>query len=189
MKHIEVVMLSALSLFLVAACGHQRATPAADGRQAMTMDQPLTDAQIAAILDVANRGEIEQAEIARERATQDSVRGFASAMITGHGAAAREQSQILEQRGIRPEFNPIADQLMDQSMQIQERLRGLEGEAFDRAYMEAQLQQHRELLRMLDEELIPNAQDPQYRLFLDQLRTDIQSHLTNAERIQRELVG
>jgi hypothetical protein len=42
---------------------------------------------------------------------------------------------------------------------------------------------------MLDEELIPSADDPQYRAYLEQLRADIQAHLANAERIQGELVG
>jgi putative membrane protein len=110
-------------------------------------------------------------------------------MITGHGAAARQQSQILEQRGIRPEFNATAGRMMDQGMQTQEALRNLEGEAFDRAYMRAQLEQHRELLRMLDQQLIPSAQDPQYRAYLEQLRADIEAHLASAERIQSDLVG
>lgn len=185
MKH-GTIALSALTVLLAASCGQQRPAPA-HGRAAT--EGPLTDAKIAAVLEVANRGEIEQAELARQRASQDVVRGFATAMITGHGAAAREQSQILEQRGIRPEFNSMADRMMDRGMETQERLRNLEGEAFDRAYMQAQLEQHRELLRMLDQELIPAAQDPQYRAYLEQLRTDVQSHLTSAERIQNQLVG
>lgn len=74
-------------------------------------------------------------------------------------------------------------------MQTQEMLQSLQGPEFDRAYMQAQLDQHRLLLRMLDEELIPSADDPQYRAYLEQLRADIQAHLANAERIQGELVG
>lgn len=190
MTHSKVTSLLATSI-LLAACAHQaEGRTAAEPRAEIEMPTgQLTDAQIAAVLDVANQGEIEQAELARQRATAEPVRGYATAMITGHGAAAREQSQILEQRGIRPEFNPAASQLMDRSMQTQERLRNLQGPAFDRAYMEAQLEQHRLLLRMLDEELIPSAEDPQYRTYLEQLRGDIQAHLTNAERIQSELVG
>lgn len=183
MTHAGTIALAALSIF-AAACAHQ-GRGAAEGRAAAE----LSDAEIAAVLDVANRGEIEQAELARQRASEQQVRGYATAMIAGHGAAARQQSQILEQRGIQPEFNAVAGRVMDQSMQTQEVLRDLEGEAFDRAYMQAQLQQHRELLRMLDQELIPSVQDPQYRAYLEQLRGDIEAHLTNAERIQSDLVG
>jgi putative membrane protein len=185
MTHSKTTSLLSVSI-LLAACAHGAEERASTEVRA---EAPLNDAQIAAVLDVANRGEIEQAELARERATAEPVRGYATAMITGHGAAAREQSQLLEQRGIRPEYNPAAGQLMDRSMQTQERLRNLQGAEFDRAYMQAQLDQHRLLLRMLDEELIPSAEDPQYRAFLEQLRGDVQAHLTNAERIQGELVG
>lgn len=185
MTHAKITSLL-LSSMLLAACAHQAEERTSADIRAGT---ELTDAQIAAVLDVANRGEIEQAELARQRASTEPVRGYATAMISGHGAAARQQSQLLEQRGIRPEYNPAAGQLMDRSMQTQEMLQSLQGPEFDRAYMQAQLDQHRLLLRMLDEELIPSADDPQYRAYLEQLRADIQAHLANAERIQGELVG
>lgn len=185
MTHSKILSVVVVSM-LLGACAHQAEERTSADIRAGT---ELTDAQIAAVLDVANQGEIEQAELARQRASAEPVRGYATAMITGHGAAARQQSQILEQRGIRPEYNPAAEQLMDRSMQTQEMLRNLEGPEFDRAYMQAQLDQHRLLVRMLDEELIPSAEDPQYRAYLEQLRGDLQAHLTHAERIQGELVG
>src|SRR5690606_7829811 len=185
MTHAKISSLLMISM-LLAACAHQaEERTAADIR----VGTELSDPQIAAVLDVANQGEIEQAELAQERATSEPVRGYAAAMITGHGAAARQQSQILEQRGIRPEYNPAAEELMDRSMQTQEMLRHLRGAEFDRAYMQPQLDQQRMPLRMLDEDLIPNAEDPQYRADLEQLRADIEAHLANAQRIQGELVG
>lgn len=188
-----LVMASIVSAILVVACAQQRQQPsaAAAGGTATAgmMAGPMTDAEIAAILDVANRGEIEQAELARQRAQGEQVRNYATAMIAGHGAATRQQSQILEQRGITPQHNAMSEQLMDQSMQTQEILRNLRGREFDRAYMDAQLQQHEELLRMLDDQLIPNAQDPQFRAFLEQLRGDVAAHLANAQRIRGELAG
>lgn len=182
---LPVLLLVAFSQL---ACS-QQARPPTTAAETRAGAQPLGDAKIAAIVDVANQGEVQQAELARERAAQPEVLGFATAMIAGHGAAAREQSQLLEQRGIEPEFSAIAEGLMDRSMETQEALRGLRGPAFDRAYMQAQLDQHRDLLRMLDEQLIPSADDPRYRAYLEQLRAEVAQHLTHAERIRGNLTG
>lgn len=149
----------------------------------------MSDAEIAAVLEVANRGEIQQARMATENASAPEVRGFATAMMTGHQQALEEQQQLLAPRGITPAPSPLAQQIEQHARMTEQRLRGMRGPEFDRAYMQAQLEQHRNLLQLLDQQLIPNAQDPAYRAYLERLRDDVAAHLRNAERINREVVG
>lgn len=174
-------LLAALPL---AACGGG-GTGTASGRAQTGM----SDAEIAGVLDVANRGEVQQAQLARDNASATQVRSYATAMLQGHGQAIEQQQQILSPRGVQPAQSAMAEQIRQRSMQVEQRLQGLSGEEFDRAYMQAQLQQHRDLLRMLDQQLIPSAQDPAYRAYLERLREDLEAHLRHAERIEAEVIG
>lgn len=175
---------------ILAACCAALALAACGGA---TMQQrpegAMTDAEIAAVLDVANMGEIQQAQLASRNASDEQVRSYATAMLTGHRNALEEQEALLRPRGITPTESTLSQQLRERGRALEQQLQGLEGEQFDRAYMQAQLEQHQNLLRLLEQQLIPSAQDPAYRVYLERLRDDVAAHLQNAQRIEQEVVG
>ncbi len=175
---------------LLAACCAALALAACGGAAVQQRSEgAMTDAEIAAVLDVANMGEIQQAQLASRNASDEQVRSYATAMLTGHRDALEQQEALLRPRGITPTESTLSQQLRQRGRALEQQLQGLSGEEFDRAYMQAQLQQHQDLLRLLEQQLIPSAQDPAYRVYLERLRDDIAAHLQNAQRIQQEVVG
>jgi putative membrane protein len=175
----------ALSLVLalaspLAACGGASRQPS----QSAGASGAISDAEIAAVLEVINRAEIQQAELANERAEAAEVRGFAASQLTDHRAAVERQDAILQERGIPTRDNPTSRDLELRSAETRDLLADLDGADFDRAYLDAQLRQHRRLIAMLDEELIPAARDPQYRVFLAQQRGELARHLQAVEQLR-----
>jgi putative membrane protein len=179
-----LVLATATSL---AACGGGMQGQQGGMQQGGTAS--MGDAEIAAVLDAANRAEIQQAELARERAEAEEVRQYATALLSGHQSAVERQDMILQERGIPTRDNPMSQQLEQQAMQVQQELANLDGEQFDRAFLEAQMRQHQQLISMLEQQLIPAAQDPQYRAYLEQQLGSLQAHLRNAQRLQQQVAA
>lgn len=182
-------LLFAVLPLALAACMHGGGTGAATTTQPSAMAGPMTDAQIAGVVDAVNLGEVQQAHMAQERASKDEVRMFANHMMTGHQAAARQQAQVLDRAGIMPEETDLSRQLRNQGQQTEQQLSGLRGDQFDRAYIDSQVRQHRAALQLLDEKLIPSAQDPAYRAYLERVRSEVAQHLATAEQIEARTVG
>lgn len=193
-------------LTLVAACGRQdadrtaadqttmgmpAAAPAgqAPGTTGATQPGAVTDPQIAAIVVAANNADIESGRLAQERATNPQVREFAQRMVTDHTAVNEQATALVSRLGVTPEENPTSRQLVQAGEQSGERLRGLSGAEFDRAYMAHEVEYHQEVLGALDNMLVPNAQNPELRSLLEQTRPAFEAHLEHAQRVQAALGG
>ena len=61
------------------------------------------------------------------------------------------------------------------------------GPAFDRAYMDRQVDGHRYILGVIDQTLVPNAHSKVLRGVLADMRKLIDQHLTRAQQIQSTL--
>jgi putative membrane protein len=111
------------------------------------------------------------------------VRNFAAMMITDHTAA----NQRLLALGITPRPNLLSEQLTLAATQLTQSLSQLTGAAFDRAYMDAQVQLHQTALTLLEEELIPEAETAALRAELEGMRTSVIAHLDLATSIRAQL--
>lgn len=145
------------------------------------------DAEIAAIAMAANRGSIEEAELARSSAASQAVRDFASMMVQHHTEALDQERAWAANASVSPMENDSSRALTRNSEQSVSALRQYSGAAFDRAYMQRQIAMHRYLLSGIDQVLLPRATDPTLRAHLEQIRGGVQSHLTEAQRIMSGL--
>jgi putative membrane protein len=175
-------MTLAITAALVACGGAQQGQPA--GMQGAA---GMTDAEIAAVLDAVNRAEVQQAEMAQERAETDEVRSYASRMLNEHQNAMERQDMLLQERGIPTRDNAVSQQVEQQAMQTQRELANLQGEDFDRAYVQAQMRQHERVISILEQQLIPAAQDPEYRMYLQQQLATLNQQLQWAEQLQQQM--
>jgi predicted outer membrane protein len=74
-------------------------------------------------------------------------------------------------------------------MSIVQQLKNADAASFDQSYMHAQVEQHREVLNMLTDQLIPAAKNPDLKSQLVTTRSVVQHHLEMAMGIQQELAG
>lgn len=157
---------------------------------AMTpQDQPLTDADIAAITEAANSSEVDQGKLAVKKAKNPKVKKFAQMMIDDHSKAKSDQATFVSKAQITPSSNTLSRQIGDDGAQALSSLQNDTGTDFDVAYMDLQVNEHRQVLTTLDQKLIPNAQSSDFKALLVKQRDKIADHLAKAENIQQSLGG
>jgi putative membrane protein len=147
----------------------------------------LSDAQIAQFADTANSGEIEEGRFAVTHATDSKVKQFALHMVSAHTAIGQKMTAVLHKESIVPAISTRATTLSVNVKNTFDSLKSTTGSGFDKAYIDAQVTQHQSVLDMLDNELIPNAQDTRLREALQQVRLMVVEHLREAKDIQRAL--
>ena len=147
----------------------------------------LGDGEIAAILRVANQGEIDHGNTARTRATSAEVRAFAEMMVRDHTDALSRGAEVFSQANITPQDNDTSRTLMTGAQNTSRALPTYTGADFDRAYMRTQVEMHDWLLRSLDTSLIPSARSQALVRFLRDQRTSVAAHLDHARRLQQGL--
>jgi len=159
-----------------------------DGGSQSDAGQVQSDGQIAAVVSTANTGEVAQAQIALTKAQDPQVRDFAQQMVNEHGAANQRLTQLLAAAGITPEPNQVSTSLKADSDRIVQRLNAASaGQAFDSTYIDSQVQVHQKVLDLLEQELIPAAQNGTLRDELQATSDTVSHHLDEAQGISDDL--
>ena len=91
------------------------------------------------------------------------MKSFAQTMITDHGAVNRQAVALAQRLKVTPEANDVSRQLQQGADEARTGLESKSGAAFDRAYMEREVQYHQAVLDALDKTLIPGAQNPELK--------------------------
>jgi len=151
--------------------------------------RPLTDEQIAAVVDAANTGEIDQARLAQRKALNSRVKNFAKMMIADHGRAKAQQAELLHRLGVTQVETPRSAAVRDESKRTLQSLAQTTGPEFDRAYIDVQVNEHQHAVDTIDNELIPNARSSDLRASLLDFRPTVIQHLQQAQDIQQELAS
>jgi putative membrane protein len=149
----------------------------------------VSDAQIAAIVLAANSVDSAGGETALQKGTHAEVKGFAQRMVTDHGGVNKQAVALAGRLGVTPEESPTSRQLTQGGEQARAQMSGLSGAAFDRAYMDREVEYHQTVLDAIDQTLLPNVQNAELRALLEQTRPAVASHLEMAKSIQTKLQG
>jgi putative membrane protein len=174
MTHRKNWILTILGLVLYAAFGNAEiGTP--------------SDNQIAEILKTANKAEIDAAKLAKDRAANSEVRSYAEHMIVEHTQNTKDEKELGKKIDVKPESSDIAKDLKKDAKNKYSELKKNRGSAFDKTYIDQQVALHQQLIKDLDEKLIPAAQNPQMKEFLQTTRTHVEDHLAKAQEIQTSL--
>lgn len=145
------------------------------------------DPEVAMVMRVVNLNEVREGEVAREKAAEPAVRDFAAMMVTEHAATSSKIESELFKKDIASDDSPLSRQLDAESGAATERLRALAGRAFDRAYMERQIQVHQNVLNLIDTKLMPAARKKVVKDQLNLLRTSVQQHLARAQQVAKAI--
>lgn len=146
----------------------------------------MTDAQIVALLSVADSSEILPSQLAETQGEAPEVKQYAQMMIRDHGALEDSLTSMARANGLTPEQNPTSQQMRAEAQATMQSLRSLNGAAFDSAYVAAMVASHQTALAAIDSQLLPAAQNPQLRAALEQkFRPAVAAHLQQAQRLQQ----
>ena len=147
------------------------------------------DAQIVQIVATLDTGEIQQAQLAQTHARNPRVQAFAEQMIRDHTQSKVKGAELAQQAGVVPEPSDTSRALESKAMQTLQQLQNAAAAAFDPSYMRAQVDQHREVLNLLTDRLIPSARRADVKSQLVTTRSVVQHHLEMAMGLAQELQG
>jgi putative membrane protein len=148
----------------------------------------LNDAQIVAVVQAADNGQIEQAHEAIRKAKDPRVKHFAQRLLTDHSAAETKVSSVETKAQLTPQSNAIAEHLKANGEQVLSSLKSASsGSDFDKVYIDAQVKQETKELELLDNRLISHAQNAELVKALHDVRAKVAAHLPDALEIQGSL--
>jgi putative membrane protein len=171
--------MRSISLLIPFACAtllHAQATP-----------PNLTDPEVAHVAVTANSIDIDLANVAQARSHNDAVRQFAATMITDHSAVNQQAGALAGRLGVTPKDNAVSQSLETGAADAKKTIAGLQGAAFDRAYMDREVGYHQAVLDALDGLLIPTTENAELKKLLVDVRPAIAAHLEHAKRLRSSL--
>ncbi len=178
------VQSTLVALCAALAAGAWAATPPTPGQlqrnaQATGVMAQLTENEALGLAQTANKAEIEAGRLAARKASSGEVKGFAQHMIAEHTQSQRE----IAQTGAAQD-SAAARALDTAASSDLRRLQGLGGKAFDRAYVDSQVNAHRTLLDRLSKATATGGNAGLLKKTID----TVSRHLQEAQRIQGSLL-
>jgi putative membrane protein len=149
--------------------------------------QAVNDAQIAAIVVTANQIDIDAGKLAGEKGSTEAVRKFGQLMVTDHTGVNKSASELAAKLKVVPQPSATSDSLKKSAATHMQKLEGLSGAAFDRAYIDHEVAYHQQVLDALDKTLIPNASNAELKELLVKVRPAFVAHLEHAKGIQKSI--
>lgn len=145
----------------------------------------LSDGQIAGILSAVDDGEISQAQLARSKAQKAETRDFANHMIEQHTTSKQTAAQLAAQTGLKPADSPKAKELQQTSDKMLADLKAADENNFDITYVDGQIEQHAEVLKLIKDQLLPAVNDATLREQLTSARGMVEQHLEQARKLKQ----
>ena len=130
-----------------------------------------------------NEAEVQLSQLAKKNAKSEEVRNFAQKMIDNHDKARKDLVEHFKNLKTAVVAKPE-----EKHKEMYDRLAKLEGNDFDREYMNIQVKMHQQALDFLKANSAAGA-DPQVRDWSQRQTKDIAEHLKHAQEIQRKLGG
>jgi len=147
--------------------------------------QQVNDAQIAAIAVAANQVDVDAGKLALNKAKNGEVKKFAQTMVTDHSGAMKAASDLVTKLKVTPQANDTSKALVKGGQDARAKLSGLNGDAFDKAYIDNEVSYHETVVKALDDTLIPNAKNPELLGLLMKVRDVTVAHLEHAKQLQK----
>jgi putative membrane protein len=146
----------------------------------------LTDPNIVALLDEANKADSAAGALAVTKATNKAVKDFAKLMMSEHHALRKAGQQLAKKLNVTPAppaTDPVKPLAEGETKALESTPKGPE---FDRVYIEQEIAAHKAVLD-LAENAHGQAQNEELKALIEQAKPVIQKHLDQAEKIKGEL--
>jgi putative membrane protein len=145
---------------------------------ALAQKAPADDTAFVQKAAIAGMTEVQASKIALEKSTDANVKSFAQHMIDDHTKAGDALKAAAMQEGLS-----VPNALDTEHKQVVDKLSGLSGANFDKAYKTQMLADHKEAVALFSNESRDSAQTAVDKFAADTLPT-LQSHLKMAQDLQ-----
>jgi len=182
MKFLTTTVLC-LALPSMAVAGQARTAPAspASSKTDTAAGESAND-----FIEEAARGgmaEVELGQLASQKASSPKVKSFAAQMVADHSKANEQLKMLASNKHIT-----VPTDLAAEHKSKRDELSGLSGEAFDRAYVDAMVDDHKKDVDEFKKQSTSN-EDADVRAFAKKTLPTLQQHLRLIERLQKDMSG
>jgi putative membrane protein len=132
---------------------------------------------------VGGMAEVELGQLAADKAASEKVKTFGRMMVTDHGKANEELKNIAASKSIA-----LPTTLDAKHTATKDRLSKLEGDAFDKAYINEMVTGHETTVAMFRREA-SSGKDAEVKAFASKTLPTLDQHLKAVQEIQKEVNG
>lgn len=146
----------------------------------------LDDAGIVAIFDLANTADIETGKLGAERAQTKEVKDYGIMLSQVHTEVRQKGRDLAKKLGVTPKL-PEGNTMLRDHQAAMERLRVLNGPAFERAFLEHEQAFHAAVIGAVKNTLLPAIENQELKDFVASLAPAFEAHRVMAEHLQKKI--
>jgi len=148
----------------------------------------LDDPTIVAIFDNANTFDVETGKLAAQKAHSKEVRDFGAMLARDHAMVRQEGRDLAKKLGVTP-TPPAGDKSAQDQAAVMQRLESLKGAEFDRAFLQHEIQFHKDVIAAINSTLLPAIKNPELKALVVKIAPAFQAHLQMAENLGKQLAA
>ena len=150
---------------------------------AQTGKGKLDDAAIVGIFDAANTWDINTGTVAAKRARRADVKEFGKQLAGDHKSVQQQGRDLAKKLGVTPTPVPKDFALLKDYHDAMKKLAGLNGAAFDKAFLEHEIAYHKAVIDAVTTQFLPTIQNAELKAFVQKVAPAFQAHLKMAENL------
>lgn len=127
--------------------------------------------------------EVEAGKLAQEKGTSEAVKSFGARMVQDHGAANEKLMGIASQKDVT-----LPKTLDPKHQTAQKRLQAKSGAAFDSAYIQAQIADHKAMASLMERQ-IKSGKDPEAKAYATETLPVVKEHLQMLQNMKSNPTG
>jgi putative membrane protein len=154
--------------------------PAPQSPAAASAAQAPAPAEFLKNVSQSNRAEIELGQLAQTKAQNDDVKAYARMLVQDHTKVNQEVTSMARTMSVTLPADIAAAQKA-----TQDTLTGLSGAAFDKAYIDAMVENHQKGVASFRQATMGTDED--VRVFAEKTLPTLRHHLEEAQRLQQNL--
>ena len=147
--------------------------------QGKSSSVPAKDMQFLKKAAQGGMAEVQLGELAQQKAESNDVKQFGKMMADDHGKANDQLKSVAEQKGVT-----LPTDLSAKDKALKDRLSKLSGEAFDKAYMQHMVTDHKKDVAEFKRES-KMAKDNDVKNFASQTLPTLEKHLDRAQQVAK----
>jgi putative membrane protein len=147
----------------------------------------LSDAEIASVAVVANKIDVNYAEIAKKKSKNEDVLKFAETMIRDHTAVINQAVALVKKLAVTPKDNTVSQKLLADAEKVKKILNSKSGKSFDKAYIDNEVAYHKAVIAAVEDLLIPETDNKELKDLLQNVVPALKTHLEHASMLQIKL--
>ncbi len=158
--------------------------PAGDAQSRSRASEGSSDGEVLGFLAAVNDNEIVAALEAGKKKLNPQVADYAKMLHKEHGMNLDQTLKLGQKINVTPMETTAVDKLRVKGAGELAALAPLDGEKFASAYLETMINGHTEVLGMIDNQLLKNAENADLKKHLTETRGHVANHLEAAKKLQ-----